>query len=100
MRTRPNDQVVTYLVFVRKWTSAGPLPVTTWHPDQLESGAATLVVEPERGYDFILKASVRAEASMGVRFDFSVGEPREYQVDLPISEGSVVERKWTLVVRS
>ncbi len=102
MLTRANAQVVTYVVFVRMWTSAGPLPFATWHPSDLENGAARLVVSSERGYDFMLKASIRSGggATMDVRFEFSDGSTANYpQEPLPISEGPVVEREWSLIVQ-
>jgi hypothetical protein len=103
MRAQANDQVVTFVVFVRKFTSAGPIPVVTWHPDQLESGNATLVVEPERGYDFDLKASIRNDggAAIDIQFDFDDGDVKSYpQEPLPASEGPVVGREWSLIVRA
>lgn len=94
--------VITYVVLVRRWTGGGPLPVATWRPNELENGRAEVLVQLDRGYDFILKASIRpnGNAAMDVRFDFNDGSPaQEYlQEPLPRSEGPVVERKWSLFV--
>jgi hypothetical protein len=102
MTTRPSGPLVSYVVFVNKRTGAGSIPVATWHPDQLESGQATLLVEAERGYDFNLMASIRDDggAEMGVQFEFSDGEVRTYQEPLPTSEGPVVGREWKLIVKA
>jgi|CXWL01.1.fsa_nt_gi hypothetical protein len=104
MKTQPNDDVVTYIVFVRKWLSTGPVPETTWHPDQLESAAgASIVLDPTRGYDFILKAEVRPKSMAAMSVDLQMGAPGAgaftKPVALPNSEGPVVEREWKVILR-
>jgi hypothetical protein len=95
--------VVTYIVFVRKWTSAGPLPETTWFPDTLETTGCSLVLAMERGYDIILQATVRPGGQAAIvpdlRFSDAAGTTYTDVIDLPQSEGPVVERGWKIVIR-
>lgn len=104
MRTAPDQDVLTYVVFVRKWTSGGDLPETTWFPDQLESAAgASLTLGAERGYDLVLKASVRPGSQAVLQVDIAItdaaGTTWRQPVTLPSAEGPVVERLWAIVIR-
>ncbi|HEY4594204.1 MAG TPA: hypothetical protein VIJ61_17420 [Thermoanaerobaculia bacterium] len=103
LTTKANNDVITYVVFVRKWTSAGPLPEATWLPDTLETTGGTLVLAAERGYDFILQAAVRpgGKASIVPDFRISDADGTRYTdiIQLPQSEGPVVERGWKVVIR-
>ncbi len=103
LKMTPNADVVTYLVFVRKWTSAGPLPEATWFPAALESiGGCTLVLAPERGYDIILKATGRPGGNPSIVpalvINDAVGTRYTTPIDLPAAEGPVVERAWSIAI--
>ena len=91
--------VVTYVVFVHAWTDLGKKPIATWHPDVLEGSGGTLVLESYRGYDIILKALVNADASIDADLAFDGVSQFTDTVDLPLAEGPVVVREWSIVVR-
>lgn len=94
-----SPNVVTYVVFVQGWTRAGKKPIATWHSGDLESTGRTLLLEPIRGYDIILKSAVRADAEITATLEFNgTAEPVQV-VALPNDEGPVVTREWSIVVR-
>ena len=102
LTTRPNADVVTYVAFVRKWTSAGAIPEATWMPATLEAGGNSLVLGNERGYDIILQAVIRdngtAEIVPDLRISDSIGTRYTKTISLPNSEGPVVQRGWKIVL--
>jgi hypothetical protein len=104
LMTRPNDDVATYVVFVRKRTSGGPVPEATWLPDLLESAeGASLILAPERGYDLTLKASVKSGGNAVIVPNLTIddNENTSYTtpIALPDAEGPVVERGWSVVIQ-
>jgi hypothetical protein len=91
--------VVTYVVFVQAWTDTGKKPIASWHPTQLESAAgATLVLEGYRGYDLILKALIKDDASLDAELKFDGTSEFNGTVNLPGAEGPVVVREWSIVI--
>lgn len=102
LKTRPDDSVATYVVFVTKWTSSGAVPVVTWHPTDLEStgGASLRLAADCRGFDLLLKAQITADATMATTIDFDGKDAFSRAVALPIVEGPVVSREWSIVMRS
>jgi len=103
LTTRPNNDVLTYVVFVRKWTATGPLPEATWFPETLETIGNSLVLGAERGYDVFLQAHIRPGGQAAIDPDFRISDPAGTtytdRIDLPQSEGPVVERGWKIVIR-
>jgi hypothetical protein len=103
LKLKPNADVVTYLVFVRKWTSAGPLPEATWFPDALESTGCSLVLGPERGYDLTLKATGRPGGQAAIEPLLVIHDAKNTRytdrIDLPEAEGPVVERGWSIAIK-
>jgi hypothetical protein len=100
---RPNADVVTYLVFVRRFTSAGPLPEATWFPEDLETTGCSLVLGHERGYDITLKATVRPGGHAVIDpllvIHDTAGTRYTDRIVLPEVEGPVVERGWTIAIK-
>lgn len=100
--TKANNDVLTYVVFVRKWTSAGPLPEATWLPDALETTGSSLVLT-ERGYDLILQAAIRPGGQASIVPDLRISDADGTRftdiIPLPQSEGPVVERGWKIIIR-
>jgi len=103
LRMKPNDDVVTYVVFVRKFTSAGPLPEATWFPEDLETTGRSLVLGHERGYDIIVKATVRRGGHAAIDpllvIDDTAGTRYTDRITLPEVEGPVVERGWSIAIK-
>ncbi|MEA2563552.1 MAG: hypothetical protein QOH06_5056 [Acidobacteriota bacterium] len=104
MKAVPNDDVLAYTVFIRRWTPQGPLPHLIWFPEQLESPeGATLDIGADSGYDFILMASIRPNAHAAINIDLEFGAPGagsfSKPVALPNSEGPVVQRVWKVIIR-
>ena len=94
-----SNDVITYVVFVQGWTRAGKTPIATWHSGDLEASGRTLLLEPIRGYDLILKGAVRADAELTATLEFDgTAEPAQV-LQLPETEGPVVTREWSIVVR-
>jgi|GEM_PF-6187074 len=103
LKMKPNPDVLGYVVFVRKWTSAGPLPEATWLPDTLEQAGNSLVLGKEQGYDIILQASIRdgghASIVPDLQFSDTAGTSFTTPINLPQSEKPVVERGWKIIVQ-
>lgn len=104
MKATPNDDVLAYTVFVRRWTPQGPLPHLTWFPDELESAeGASMELGADSGYDFILMASIRPNSQAAINIDLQFKAPGaggfSKPVGLPNSEGPVVQRVWKVIVR-
>lgn len=104
MKTNPNDDVNSYVVFVRQWTKDGPIQLAPLLPEELESPeGATVVMDEGLGYDFLLHAGVQPKSHAAISVQLEMGPPGEGAFDqpvaLPSSEGSVVERKWKVVLR-
>lgn len=91
-------KVVTYVVFVQAWTDIGKKPIASWHPEQLETTGATLVLEGYRGYDLILKAQVSGNASLDADLTFDGTSEFSKAIKLPMTEGPVVVREWSIVI--
>ena len=94
-----SSQVVTYVVFVQGRTREGKKPIATWHSGELETTGRTLLLEPIRGYDIILKAAVTGDAKITATLSFDGTALPAQVVDLPAQEGPVVAREWSIVVR-
>jgi hypothetical protein len=103
LKMKPNDDVVTYLVFVRKFTTAGPLPEVTWFPEDLETTGCSITLAAERGYDIILKATGRPGGHAAIDpllvLHDAAGSRYTDRIDLPEAEGPVVERGWSIAIR-
>ena len=106
MHAKPNDDVLSYTVFIRKWVigGQGSETVGTWFPDELESEAgASMTLGAELGYDFILMASVNPKAQAAISIDLSFSAPGAGSFDkpvaLPSSEGPIVARAWKVVIK-
>jgi len=101
MKAKADDNVTTYIVFVQRWTPTGAVAVATWHPDELESTAgASLTLGTDNGYDLILKAQVTGDAMVFADIELN-GQPAfGREVQLPLTEGPVVGRDWSIVIRS
>lgn len=101
LQTIPNDGVLTYVVFLRRWTPQGPLPVVTFHPNDLENGVAG-TLDSDSGYDFILKAQIvpQSQAAINVNLQFQPPGQGGFNklVSLPSSESPVVERVWKVII--
>ncbi len=106
MKTKPNDDVSSYVVFVRKWTPTGPVPAATFHFNQLEAaGGASITFGNDLGYDFILQALVRPQSHAAINVSLQLQPPGggdgylfDKPVTLPNSEGPVVEREWKYII--
>ena len=100
MRIQPADDIVTYVVFVQKWTDAGKEAAATWHPDELESAAgASIMLVAARGYDLVLKAQVASETTLQAVLEFDGATAFDKTVALPQIEGPVVVREWSIIIR-
>jgi hypothetical protein len=101
LRATPNDGVLAFLVFLRRWTPQGPLPLETFQSDQLETGVAG-ALGTDSGYDFILKAQVKPQTQAAISIDLQFQAPGQggfnKPVSLPTSEGPVVERVWKVII--
>ena len=101
LKTTANDGVLTYVVFLRRWTPQGPLPMVTFNPNDLENGVAG-ILDSDSGYDFILKAQIlpQSEAAINVNLQFQPPGQGGFNklVPLPDSEGPVVERVWKVII--
>jgi hypothetical protein len=103
LKTKANSDVLAYVVFVRKWTSAGPLPEVTWFSETLETTGNSLVLGNEQGYDIILQALIRDGGHASIVPDLELSDPAGTSfttpINLPQSEKPVVERGWKIVVQ-
>jgi hypothetical protein len=102
LRLTPNEQVSGYTVFVQKWVNGKKQSVATWFPDQLEApdGSSTVLAQCE-GYDFILKANIAGTPDTAIVdpvLSFDDVAVYTEKVHLPISEGHVVSREWSIVI--
>ena len=101
LRMKPNDKVLTYVVFVIKYTETGKHQEAIWHPEVLSSpNGASLVLQQVRGYRLLLQAMIKPEGGkVDVELLVDGEEAYDEAVKLPKSEGPVVSREWSIVVR-
>ncbi len=106
MKATPNDDVITYSVFIRQWNqgSQGPHTIGHWLPEELESPqGASIVMDGGTGYDFILMASIRRPGEAAISVDLAFQAPGTgtfvKPVALPNAEGPVVGRTWKVILR-
>jgi hypothetical protein len=101
LRTESNADVVTYEAIVRRWTEAGPVPEVTWLPETLETDGNSFVLAAERGYDIVLRATIRIGGHASITPDLRISDGTTYTkvIELPQSEAPVVERVWNFVVK-
>lgn len=91
--------LMTYVVFVQGHTAGGKRPVATWHADDLERTGRMLTLDEIRGYDFIMRGILSADASMNATLSYDgVADPVD-NLTLLLSEGKAFERRWSIVVR-
>lgn len=91
--------LTTYVVFVQGHTGGGKRPVATWHSDDLEKNGRMLTLDEIRGYDFIMRGILSADASMNATLSYDgVADPVD-NLTLLLSEGRAFERRWSIVVR-
>lgn len=101
LTTTPNAQVITYVVFVRKWVQGISIAVATWHPAQLEHGGASVPLGTDDGYDLILKAEIRGNpdtAAIDPQLSLDGAPVYTTRIPLPAAEGQVVVREWSIVI--
>ena len=102
LQLRPNADVLTYAVFVKKYTSTGAIDEAVWHADKLSSDGGNLLLENVRGYKLFLHAAVKSEGNAEMKADLefdgkAVGSfPNPFP--LPAAEGPVVEREWSILM--
>lgn len=102
LKMKPDDKVLTYVVFVIKYTEAGKHQDAIWHPEVLSSpNGATLILRQVRGYRLLLHASIKpgGPGKMDVELLVDGAKAFDEKVSLPKSEGPVVMREWSIVVR-
>jgi len=104
LKLKPVANVITFAVFVKKFTKGGSVNEATWPPDLLTSpDGARLDLQEVRGYHLTLHASIpsgkdgKMDATLSLNGSSAGTFPNPFT--LPKSEGPVVERTWSIVVR-
>lgn len=93
------EKVITYMVILVRYTGSGKVQDAIFHPDELESGAgAGFTVATAMGYDLVLKAHIGSKEDGHIDARLTIDGKKAYDdaVALPLDEGPVVTREWSI----
>jgi hypothetical protein len=103
LKLKPNQDVLTYVVFVKKYNRNSEVREAVLTPNVLESeDGASFTLRKCLGYKLILNASIRPEgdAQMRAVLTLEAEDKHEYPMEfaLPSLEGPVVGREWSIAM--
>jgi hypothetical protein len=100
LRLRPDDGVITYVVFLNRYTGSTKKTDTVFHPQETESDAgAGFKTVKATGYELALKAQIRSNGEATMKGEIAIdGKVFPQSFSLPADEAPVVSREWSIII--